>query len=129
MNLMEKFNLQNHVVFLGYLKREKLPEILGMLDIFVLPSLSESLSIVNLEAMASFLPVVSTNVGGVPEAIKENVNGVLVKPGDEYELADALIYLIQNPNIAKEMGRRGREMVENKFKKEEMLKRITSLYY
>jgi glycosyltransferase involved in cell wall biosynthesis len=65
----------------------------------------------------------------VPEAIKENVNGVLVKPGDEYELADALIYLIQNPNIAKEMGRRGREMVENKFKKEEMLKRITSLYY
>jgi glycosyltransferase involved in cell wall biosynthesis len=128
MNLMETFNLQNHVVFLGYLKREKLLEILSMLDIFVLPSLSEGFPIVNLEAMASFLPVVSTNVGGVSEALRENINGLLVKPGNEYELTDALIYLIQNPDIAREMGRRGREIVENEFKKEEMLKRIISFY-
>lgn len=127
-NLMEEVELQKHVVFLGYWERQRMREFYSVLDIFVLPSLSEGLPIVNLEAMASFLPVVSTNVGGVPEAIRKDVNGLLVKPGDEYELADALLYLIQNPNIAKEMGRKGREIVENEFKKEEMLKRITSFY-
>jgi glycosyltransferase involved in cell wall biosynthesis len=126
--LMQNLNLQSHVVFLGYCEREKMHEILSVLDIFVLPSLSESLSIINLEAMASSLPVVSTNVGGVPEAVKENVNGILVKPGDEYELADAIIYLIQNPNIAREMGRKGREIVENEFRKDEMLKRVIAFY-
>jgi glycosyltransferase involved in cell wall biosynthesis len=127
-NLIEKLNLQKHVLLLGYLGREKLREMFSVLDIFVLPSLSEGFPIVNLEAMASSLPVVSTNVGGVPEALRENVNGLLVKPGDEYELADALIYLIQNPNIAKEMGRKGREIVENEFKKEEQFRRIVSFY-
>ena len=127
--LMQKLNLQKHIIFLGYWERERMPKFYSMLDIFVLPSLSEGLPNVNLEAMASFLPIVSTNVGGVPEVVRENVNGLLVKPGDEYELADALMYLIQNPNIAKEMGRKGREIAENEFKKEEMLKRIASLHH
>jgi len=127
-DLMQKLNLQKHVVFLGYWEKQRMPEFYSMLGIFVLPSLSEGLPNVNLEAMASSLPVVSTNVGGVPEALRENVNGLLVKPGNEYELANALLYLIQNPNIAKEMGRKGREIVENEFKREEQFRQIVSFF-
>jgi glycosyltransferase involved in cell wall biosynthesis len=127
-DLRQELKLEKHVDFLGFWEKERMPEFYSVLDIFVLPSLSEGLGNVNLEAMASFLPVVSTNVGGVPEVLRDNITGLLVRPGDECELADALIYLIQNPNIAKEMGRRGREIVENKFRKEETLNRIISLY-
>ena len=128
-DLRQELKLEKHVDFLGFWEKERMPEFYSVLDIFVLPSLSEGLGgNVNLEAMASFLPVVSTNVGGVPEVLRDNITALLVRPGDECELSDALIYLIQNPNIAKEMGRRGREIVENKFRKEETLNRIISLY-
>lgn len=75
-------------------------------DIFCLPSttMGESFGIVNLEAMASGVPIVSSNFGGIPDIVKHGENGLLVEPKDVEGLADALIYLLKNEDLRKKMG-------------------------
>jgi glycosyltransferase involved in cell wall biosynthesis len=84
-------------------------------DIFVLPSLSEGLSSAIIEAMAHSLPVIGSNVGGIPELVKPGENGLLVPAGDPEALARAIQHLAQNPTISLQMGLRGRDMVEKKY--------------
>jgi len=84
-------------------------------DIFVLPSLSEGLSSSILSAMASSLPVIATDVGGIPELVRSEVNGLLVPPADPAALARAMERLASDPAEAEEMGRRGRRLVAEHF--------------
>ncbi len=84
-------------------------------DVFVLPSLSEGLSSSILNAMAASLPVVATEVGGIPELIRHGENGLLVPPADARALARAIEDLLDNPEKAERMGRRGREIVQERF--------------
>lgn len=84
-------------------------------DIFSLPSLSEGLSSAILEAMASSLPIVATNVGGIPELVKNGDNGLLVAPKDSAALAAAIEKLVENPEEAYRMGQRGRDRMEKQF--------------
>ncbi len=88
---------------------------LSRFDIFVLPSLSEGLSSAILNAMAASLPVIATEVGGIPELIRDGENGLLVPPADSKALARALDDLISNPERAVRMGRRGREIAQERF--------------
>jgi len=103
--------LADNVVPLGIIKN--LPEIMARSELFVAPFLSTQgpadypLSI--LEAMASGLPVVATDVGGIPEIVKHGYNGILVKPNDPLELAEAINYLLENEDEARRMGMRGVE--------------------
>lgn len=84
-------------------------------DIFALPSLSEGLSSAILEAMAASLPIIATNVGGIPELVKDGDNGLLVAPANPVALAQALQQLTDNPEESERMGRRGRERMEEQF--------------
>jgi len=84
-------------------------------DIFVLPSLSEGLSSAILTAMACSLPVIATNVGGIPELVKNGVTGLLVPPADPRSLAEAIHQLLDDPDAAFRMGLRGRERAEEHF--------------
>ena len=84
-------------------------------DIFALPSLSEGLSSAILEAMACSLPIVATNVGGIPELVKNGENGLLVSPANPAELAQAIQHLAEHPAEAERMGRNGRERMERQF--------------
>jgi glycosyltransferase involved in cell wall biosynthesis len=84
-------------------------------DIFVLPSLSEGLSSAILTAMASSLPVIATNVGGIPELIRHGENGLLVPAGDPISLAQAIETLADDPERGYRMGRFGRERLEQQF--------------
>jgi glycosyltransferase involved in cell wall biosynthesis len=84
-------------------------------DIFVLPSLSEGLSSAILAAMATSLPVIATDTGGIPELIRHGENGTLVPPGDPLALAKAIDYLAQNPKECARMGQLGRLRVEEQF--------------
>jgi glycosyltransferase involved in cell wall biosynthesis len=84
-------------------------------DMFVLPSLSEGLSSAILEAMANSLPVVATNVGGIPELVYDEENGLLVAPANSAALAIAIQRLAQNPEESIRMGLRGRERIEKQF--------------
>ena len=84
-------------------------------DIFALPSLSEGLSSAILEAMATSLPIVATNVGGIPELVENGKNGLLVAPANPSELALAIQHLADNPAEAERMGHVGRERMEANF--------------
>jgi len=84
--------------------RDDIPYILNIMDIFVLPSLEETYSMATVEAMLSAKPVVATQCGGPEELIIDNDNGLLVKPGEQQELAQKIIYLIKNNEIARKMG-------------------------
>jgi glycosyltransferase involved in cell wall biosynthesis len=90
-------------------------EYMKTFDIFVLPSLSEGLSSAILEAMATSLPIVATEVGGIPELVRNGDNGLLVHPADPAALARAIQYLALNPEEARSMGLRGRGRMEEQF--------------
>jgi len=97
-------------------------------NIFVLPSWHESFGIVNLEAMAAGLPVISTYVGAVPEYIVEGENGFLFKPGDSHKLAYYLKILINNSDKRYEMGMRNIKKVKEQFDWEIISHKISNLY-
>ncbi len=88
---------------------------LASFDLFVLPSLSEGLSSAILNAMAASLPVIATDVGGIPELITHGENGLLVPPGDFVALAQAIQRLLDDPLEAIRMGRQGRQRMEKHF--------------
>ena len=87
---------------LGY--RKDVPDLLSAADVFVLASKYEGYPIAVMEALSMGLPVVSTNVGGVPDAIQEGVQGLLVPPGDPEQLASALIRLIREPDTRRRLS-------------------------
>jgi glycosyltransferase involved in cell wall biosynthesis len=120
--------LGDRVFFLGYWDNLKVREVLGSLDVFVLPSLTEGFGLVNLEAMAAGLPVISTVVGGVPEGILQNRNGILVPANDARQLASAMSFLMDYPEIGKRMGCEGKKRVEREFEVLSMTEKIFSVY-
>lgn len=108
-----RLKLEQHVRFLGM--RNDVPVLLSTMDVFVLPSLSEGLSMALLEAMAASLPVVATRVGGNPEVVVEGETGLLIPPEDPAAIGDAVGKMLRNRSAALEMGRRGRRHVEERF--------------
>ncbi|MGI5851929.1 MAG: glycosyltransferase family 4 protein [Caldicoprobacterales bacterium] len=90
-------------------------------DIFVLPSMSEGLGIALLEAMGMGKPVIASDVGGIKEIVKHNWNGYLVSPGDSRELANAVLFYLQNPERADEYASIGRTEIKAKFPLETMI--------
>jgi glycosyltransferase involved in cell wall biosynthesis len=101
--------------FLGYIPNEKIPCLYSSSDIFLLPSLYENFPICLLEAMASELAVIGTNVGGIPELITHEENGLIIKPKNTKEIIDSVIKLAENPKLRTEFGKKARLAVENKF--------------
>lgn len=121
--------IEDRVKFLGYVNSKMLPKIFGMADVFVLPSITaEAFGIVILEAMASGLPVVATNVGGIPEIIRESESGLLVSPGNELELRNAIEKLLLDDNLREWFGNNGREAVEEKYSWDKVAERIEKTY-
>jgi glycosyltransferase involved in cell wall biosynthesis len=110
---IEEKNLTKHVLLLGL--RRDIPNVLKSIDVFVLPTLEEALGTSFLEAMAMEKPVIGTHVGGVPEVIHEGKNGLLVKPSDPADLANAIIRLLEAPDLARSMGKEGRTIATTEF--------------
>jgi len=94
---------------------EQVPKELAQFDIFCMPSREESFGVAAIEASALGLPVVASNVGGIPEAVLDGRTGILVPPDNPGALAAALISLIENPDRARELGSSGRRHVEEHF--------------
>jgi glycosyltransferase involved in cell wall biosynthesis len=96
---------------LGDMKDTLLPALYDSADVFVLPSIQEGQGIALLEAQASAKPVVAFKVGGVNEAVREGVSGLLVQRGNSDGLADAILRLLSNSSLRLKMGAVGREFV------------------
>lgn len=122
----DELKLKDHVRFLGL--RKDVPRILMALDIFVLPSTMEAMSVTLLEAMGAALPVVATDVGGNREVVEKHVTGELVFPKDADLLAGAIEFIVSDPGKAHRMGQAGRKRVEELFTFEYMIGQYKKLY-
>jgi glycosyltransferase involved in cell wall biosynthesis/peptidoglycan/xylan/chitin deacetylase (PgdA/CDA1 family) len=109
--IAEQYDVSGAVRFLGGQYDENLAALYRKSNIFILPTLNDSFPLVILEAMASGVPVISTNVGGIPTMIDDQETGYLIQPGDSNVLAEKIQYLLDNPKIAKEFGKNGRNKV------------------
>jgi glycosyltransferase involved in cell wall biosynthesis len=118
--------LEGKVHLLGL--RRDIPNVLKSIDVFVLPTLEEALGTSFLEAMAMGKPVIGTRVGGVPEVVRDGVNGFLIKPNDPGELAAATIRILQDRDKARLMGVEGRKIVESEFSLQRMCQGMYDLY-
>jgi len=118
--------LEKCVVLLG--QRGDIPELLGAMDIYVLPSIFEGISISILEAMAAGLPVVATNVGGNPEILLNGKTGYLVEPRNPHAIADKLITLSQNEQIRGMFSREAVKKVNEVFHSRVMVSAYSRLY-
>lgn len=125
-NYAQKLGVSNKVIFLGF--KDDVYNILPVFDVFTLSSLTEGVSLTLLEAMAMKRPVVATNVGGNPEVVIDRVTGFLVPSKDSEKMADAIIKILQNSELAQKMGAAGRRRVEEKFSLERMVKEYEALY-
>ncbi len=104
------------------------PNYLKAFDLFVLPSITEALGLVILEAGQAELPVIATSVGGIPEIIDDMRTGILVRPRQPIELKRALLFLIQNKDRAEEFGKNLARKVETDFSLKDMVKKTVALY-
>lgn len=116
--------------FIGEISYSQVPEYLGKMHVFVVPSIdeSESFGVAAVEASACELPVIASNVGGLPEVVIDKKTGLLVDPRNPQALAEAIIRLIENPGLRREYGRRGREFVMENYDWQENAKRMENLY-
>lgn len=123
--LTQRLGLEKEVVFTGF--RKDSLEIISTFDVFVLSSCLEGMGSVLLEAMALAKPIVATRTGGIPEVVLNGVTGILVPPKNSGELADGIIQLLKDNILAKEMGIKGKERVED-FSKEKMVEKTEKIY-
>ena len=100
--IISNLGIENKVIFTGF--RNDIPAILNHCKVLLVPSLNEAFGRVVIEAMAAGIPVIGVNRGGMTEIIKDGVTGYLVPPKSPMNIAEKLIYLFRNPNIAKDMG-------------------------
>jgi L-malate glycosyltransferase len=124
--LVRELDLVENIFFPGGVT--DLREYLAAVDVFVLPSRSEGFSNAIIEAMAASLPVVATDVGGNAEAVKDGVSGFVVPPDDPDALSDAILQLLTDPAMAREMGEAGREIAGTRFTTSAMMGQITAVY-
>lgn len=123
---VEKMGLSNNVRFLG--QRFDIPEILSISDVFVLPSLFEAIPLVVLEAMASKIPTVATNIPGTRELITDGKEGFLVQPENISQLAKQIDKLLSTPDLANSMGKNAREKVKKLFTSKQMVQNVENCY-
>lgn len=122
----EELGISSSVVFTGF--ESNVSKIMACFDISVLPSFFEGMGRVLLEAMAMKIPVVASNVGGIPDLVKSNRNGILVPPGNVSELAGAMKKLLTNSELLISMGEYGYKRVTETFSAESMSEKILNVY-
>jgi len=127
--LAKKLKIDKNVIFTGLIHNLDMPAVLyNTADICVSTSLVEQLPTYIMECMAAGKPVVASSVGGIPEIVKDGVNGYLVPPCDYKETARRIMELLNEPEKAKKMGRAGRKMVEQKLNMKVSINKLMRIY-
>ncbi len=119
-NRVDALGLQSTVTFAGLVSDADLPYYYAASDIFVLPSSLEPFGLVLLEAMSMCKPVVATDVGGIPEVVRDGYNGLLVPPHDSSSLSNAILRLSADEHLRTRLSKNGRATVENQFTVQKM---------
>lgn len=119
-------NLEDKIILTGF--RSDAGQLLQIMDVFVLPSISEGHPLSVVEAMVAGKPVVATNVGGLPEIVKSEETGFLVEPRDVAGLAEKVSLLLNDEQLRVKMGSRGRELATSRFSLTAMMSEYEKLY-
>jgi glycosyltransferase involved in cell wall biosynthesis len=122
----DNLGLTDSVIFTGF--QADVSEVIRVFDVAVLPSFFEGMGRVLLEAMAMEKPVIASRVGGIPDIVKDGINGFLTTPGDTKELGDALKILLNDKRLATRMGKEGRKGVTAEFSADMMVNAIKDVY-
>jgi alpha-maltose-1-phosphate synthase len=127
--MMEKVKGKKNIIWIHEnLGDVKNVELYSSARVFICPSVYEPFGIINLEAMACETPVVASAVGGIPEVVVPEETGILVDPADSGQIAASVNRLLKNPDLAAEMGKRGRRRVEEKFSWDSIAARTRDMY-
>ena len=126
-DMAKSLKIEDYVEWMGL--KNNVPEILSAGDIYVQPSRSEGIPLSIMEASLASLPTVATAVGGNPEAVRQNYNGILIAPDSPSELAEAMKDLIEDENLRKKMGEKARRYAKEKFCREKQVELLITKYY
>jgi|SRR5215469_347909 len=121
--------LGNHVSFEGACGNERVREIYAETDLFALASFAEGIPVVLMEAMAMEIPCVSTWITGIPELIRHAVDGWLVPPGDEAEMAEAIARLMDDGDLRQRLGTSARLRVQENYDLRKNVERLAEIYH
>jgi phosphatidylinositol alpha-1,6-mannosyltransferase len=119
--MAKSYNLDEQVIFTGYVSNAELPLYYNLCDVFIMPSReysqvdAEGFGIVYLEAGACGKPAIGGRSGGIPDAILDGETGLLVDPGDREDIANAIIKILSDDNLARQLGENARRRIEEKF--------------
>jgi glycosyltransferase involved in cell wall biosynthesis len=126
--LATRLHLVDRVEFTGELPHEQVPQTLARMDVFAMPSTWEGFGVAALEAAAMDLPVVASNVHGIPDVVEDSVTGILIPPKDVDALSGAILRLLRNPDERRRMGRAGRDMVAARYDWSANARQMAGLY-
>jgi len=126
-NLIKELNISGSVELRGNLPHDKTLEEIKKSEIFICPSLAEGLGIVFIEAQACGVPPIGTKVGGIPDVIQDNENGLLIEPRNSQVIADAIIKLLQDKNFTDRLSKKALETVK-KYDWENIVEKISKIY-
>jgi glycosyltransferase involved in cell wall biosynthesis len=124
----EKIGVKDNLIFTGYFPDKKLPKLYQAADVFAFSTFYEHHPFAVLEALSTGLPVVTTNVGGIPETIENGKNGFLVEPFNPKQFADRILYLLEHPTEASEMGSLARKTILERFDWRIVVKDVLKVY-
>lgn len=128
-NLSRRLDLQSSsVMFLGYVSDERIRKLFAFADVVVVPSIFEGCPLVLLEAMAAGKPVVASAVQGIPEVVKPDFSGLLVRPGNAYNIEQAIIRLLKDKEFANYLGENARQAIIENYNWEKIARRTLEVY-
>jgi len=120
--------VSDKIIFTGELNREDLISAYKNATVFVLPSRYEAFGIVLIEAMAAKVPVVGSNYSAIPYLIEDKVNGLLFKLEDHFDLAEKILFLMENEGFSKRIVDRGYNIIKEQYTLEKSIKKIENIY-
>jgi len=125
---VDEMRIKEYCFFTGHLPRQATIQLMMLAEIMVLPSFHENCPYAILESMACGIPVISTDVGGVPEIIETGYNGILVKPGSTRDLADAIVNLLEDKSLRNLISLRAKETIRKNFSWSVNIKKYLETY-
>jgi glycosyltransferase involved in cell wall biosynthesis len=123
---IKDLEIEQQAILIG--RQKEIPKILKCSDIFVLPSRREAFGYVLLEAMVTHLPIIASQIGGIPEVVEDRKTGILFEPEDTESLSKAITSLLKDIQKRKQMGEAGHTRATQKFSAKVMAENYEKLY-
>ena len=126
--MINELSLTKTVQLLGPKTQSEVKKFLRNADCYIQTSVSEGIPVALMEALACELPVISTNITGIPELVIHGKTGILIPPKDEVAIVDAITFIKNNPAIAKKYGKAGRNYIETEYNLQKNVGKLIDLF-